>query len=41
MSASPPKADMFSIEIDVGLVPLADVTLTGIRYVESRSSQAP
>ena len=32
---------MRSADLNVCLVPLADVTFTGIRYVESRSSPAP
>ena len=41
MSALRPKADIAAVEWHVCFVPLADVTLTGIRYVESRSSPAP
>ena len=33
MSALPPKADMFSVEIDVCFVPIADIAQAGKRPV--------
>jgi hypothetical protein len=39
MSALPPKADMFSFEIDVCLVPIADMAIVEAKSARSSGGQ--